>query len=376
MPPIENTETETTLREDIEAAITEHAEPAPEPEATPEPAPEAEAADAPEAEGDETAEGDEAADGRVRDEKGRFVSKKADAPAGAADAEAGEPPAEVPVPTAAPAGPPSPAERPPQSWKPLAREHWATLPTEVRQEVLRREQETQRVLQESAQARKSHSEFQEAIRPYEAMIRAEAGDPVRAVSGLLQTAFQLRTAPPLQKAQIVATLMQGYGVPVEALDAVLSGQAQAYQAPPGPVADPRVDQLFQKLEQAEQARRATATQSAQAMMEEFAGQHEFFEDVREDMGVLMEVAARQGQKLTLKTAYDRALTLREDLQKIIKQREAAKSAVSAKAQAQRAKAASSSVKSAPTVTPSRSSDDTTLREDIELTIKELSGRAR
>jgi hypothetical protein len=364
----ETTETEPSLRDDIEASLAEltAAE-------TPEPAPVAEETNPTDDESEPSSSQ------RERDAAGRFAKKTAAGPAGAVEPVAEGKPAEVAP--AAPAGAPvaapapvvaEPAEKAPQSWKPLAREHWTKLPPEVRQEVVRREQETNRVLQESATARRTHAEFQEAIRPFEAMIRSEAGDPIRGIQNLLGFAYNLRTGSPTQKAQLLASAIQGYGVDIEALASALDGQPQAQrqQAP----YDPRVDQLYQRLEQAEQARQQAAVQAASAQLEDAASRFEFFEDLRYDMADYMDLKARQGQKVTLQQAYERTLALSDEHQKIVKQREAAKNVVSASAQTQRARVASSSLRSAPAVAPPRSKENTSLREDLEETMRELQGR--
>lgn len=359
---------ETSLRDDIEASLAELSGPA----ETPEPAAEPEPSDSP------VEETEAQRVERERDEKGRFKAKAA-SPAGAAEPAAPVKPAEVapaasagaPVPEPAPAEVP---ERAPQSWKPLAREHWAKLPSEVRQEVARREQDHNRLLQETAQARKGYSEFQEVIRPFEAMIRAEAGDPIRGIQGLLGTAYNLRTGAPQQKAQIIAGLIQGYGVSVEDLANVLEGQPVAAQAPRGPVQDPRVDQLWQKLEQAEQSRQQMVTEQARSQLEDARARLEFFDDLRPDIADVLEIATKRGQKMTVDQAYAKALALSEDHQKILRQREQAKRVTAASAQSQRARTAASSVRSSPAVTPPRSRAGTSLREDIEDAMRELQGR--
>jgi hypothetical protein len=368
---------ETSLREDLEASMAELSTPEAEPVV--ESVHEANGND----EGGEEGGEESAPPAREgRDNKGRFAPKKAAAPVGAADPAAGAKPAETAAPPVAPTGQPvpgaevkaEPAERPPQSWKPLAREHWAVLPQEVRAEVVRREQEVSRVLQESAQARRAADQFHEAVRPYEQMIRAEAGDPIRAISGLLQTAYQLRNAPPNDRAKILAQLVHGYGVPIDALDAALAGQPMAQQGHQPAPYDPRVDQLMQRLEQAENQRKAAVFESAQASVQEFAGDKEFFEDLREDIADVLELAAKRKQKMSLSDAYERAVALRPDIQKIVSQREAAKSAAKAQASTQRSRVAASSIRSAPAVAPPRSSDGTSLREDIETAMRELQGR--
>lgn len=369
---VETTETETSLRDDIMASMEELSaaetpaetpEPSPEPTETPDEAP--------------AGETEAARVERERDEKGRF-KRTAAGPTGAVEPPAGEQPAEVaPAPPAGTpvvpeAKPAEPVERAPQSWKPLAREHWGKLPPEVRQEVQRREQDHNRLLQETATARRTHESFQEAIRPFEAMIRAEAGDPMRGIQNLLGFAYSLRTGSPQQKASLIAGAIQSYGVDIETLASALDGKVapQAQQ----PMYDPRVDQIYQTMQRAEQARQQYAVEAARTQIEEAASQFEFFEDLRPDIADYMALKSNQGQKITLKQAYERVLALSEDHQKIIRQREAAKNAASATAQTQRAKAAASSLKGSHTVTPPRSRENTSLREDLEETMRELQGR--
>jgi hypothetical protein len=363
---VETTETETSLRDDIEASMAELTAPA-----------EAEPVIADQEPVVEETSAERAQ--RERDEKGRFKSKTAAEPAGAAEPVAGEKPAGVaPAPPAGTPVTPAPAvvepvEKAPQSWKPLAREAWAKLPPEARQEVLRRETDHNRLLQETAEARRTHSQFQEVIRPFEAMIRAEAGDPMRGIGNLLGTAYQLRTGSPTQKAQIAAGIIQAYGVDIDTLAAALDGKA-APQGQPQPMYDPRVDQIYQQMQAAQQSRQQMAVEGARSQIEEAREQFEFFDDLRQDMADLIELKTKQGQKLTLKQAYERTLALSEDHQNIIRQREAGKRAAAASAQTQRAKAASSSVKSSHAVTPPRSREGTSLREDLEETMRELQSR--
>jgi hypothetical protein len=99
--------------------------------------------------------------------------------------------------------------------------------------------------------------------------------------------------------------------------------------------------------------RATSAQQKQAeaakSVQEVA-QEEFFEDVRQDMADLIEVAQRRGVALTLKDAYTRAVGLHPEISKVVSQRAAAAARTPAGA-TQRARAASSSVRSSPAVQP-------------------------
>lgn len=330
------------ITSDIRAAIsTVSEEPAPAPVETPAP----EAAPPPEAEVQavtpSTDEDKAKGEGRPRGPDGKFLPKEGE-PAPAAPTEAK--PAE-----AAPAVPEVKVPKAPQSWKPAAREEWAKAPPAIREEVLRREAEVQRVMQESSEARQGFQRVKEAIQPFEQMIRAEGGEPVQAIQGLLQTAYALRTAPPQHKAQMIANMVRSF-LPgregLELLDAALTpGAAQPQMAQPQmpqqPMRDPRVDQMLAQQSQQAQAR-------AQAALAEVQGE-EFFEDVREDMADIIEAGRKRGLDIDLRSAYNRAIRVNPDVAKVIEQREAAQRATSTGA-TQR-KAAATSVRSNPASPP-------------------------
>ncbi|HAM41749.1 MAG TPA: hypothetical protein DCP69_10565 [Candidatus Omnitrophica bacterium] len=265
-----------------------------------------------------------------------------------------------------------PAIKAPQSWKPLAREKWASIPAEVQAEVARREREVTTTLQEVAKTRKEHAEFAQTVAPYMGMIQAESSTPIQAVANLLQTAAALRTAPPAHKAQLVAQLVKQFGVPIDALDAALSGQAmpqgQAQQQyrPPEDTAK-IVEQVIAKRLEAVQASRAEKELST------FADSHEFFADVREDMADLIEVASRRNVAMTPEQAYTRAIALHPEIGDVLKQRDSAKASATAQATTQRAKAAASSVKSSPAA-GGNAAQPRGIREQLEAAAATLSGR--
>jgi hypothetical protein len=260
-----------------------------------------------------------------------------------------KPNGQPPTPTGQPAQPATPeAVRAPQSWKATTRELWGQVPAPVQAEIHRREREIASALQETAESRRVHAAFQQAVAPYEGMIRAEGGEPIRAVQSLLQTAAALRTAPPVHKAQLVAQLVKTFGVPIDALDAALSGQApqqgQAGMAPGG-YQDPRVDQLLAQISQANAQRSAALQAEVQAEVSSF--QPEFLDDVRDEMADILQVAAARGVKLSLEDAYNRAVLIHPEISQVLEQRKAASKAANASASMQRAKAAGSSVRSHP-----------------------------
>lgn len=239
----------------------------------------------------------------------------------------------------------------------------------------RREKEVAAALQEAAPARKFVQDFQAVVGPYEGMIRAEGGDPLRAVGNLLQTAAALRTAPPTHKAQLVANLVKTFGVPIDALDAALAGAAppngQAAQPGSAQYQDPRVDQLLARLEQATKHRQESQSQRYSAEVETWSKDKEFFDDVRDDMA--RAVQAYEG--LSLDQAYALALQLpqHKGIRDVLQQRQAAEAANASQASTQRARAAGSSLKTQPAGV-SLPKPSGSLRDDIEASIAALSGR--
>lgn len=300
-----------------------------------------------------------------RDEKGRFASKPKDAAPLGTKAPATTTP---PAPGTQTTTPPAPAEtsatlKAPQSWKPAAREKWASLPAETQAEVWRREREVQHVLQETAQARKLAESFDSTIRPYVPLFQAEGAEPLKAIGNMLQTVSVLARGQPQHKAQVVAQLVKAYGVDIAALDDALSGQAPKAAAPQE-FRDPRFDTLMQHLQSQQSQRAEMERQKAFREVESAAAEMEFLDDVRDDMADLMEVAARRGVELSLKDAYSRAVAMNPELSGILKQRDAAKAAETANAATQRTKAAASSVRNNPAPS-SREGPGDSIREHLE-----------
>lgn len=266
-------------------------------------------------------------------------------------------------------------DRPPQAWKAAQKAKWETLPPDVRQEVLRREHETTRVLNETAQVRQFTTQFQQAIQPYMARIQ-QVGNPIVAIQNLLAADHLLASGPKAQKAQYLARLIKDYGVDIHELDAALAGTA-----PVDPV-ESRVEQLLQERltpfqqyiaqqQQAEQARQRQTQESLAAqitaMSQDPAYPH--FEEVRDAMADIIEIQAKRGVSIDLKTAYNRAVAADPRIsQEIMQTRQAA----SANAQAQRALKASASVKGAPTGSVAGKPLDR--RGQIEAAIASLEGR--
>jgi hypothetical protein len=351
----------TSIREALEAAIeTPSSAPAPAPlePAAPASAPAAQAADSTPvpAAGQELsklAEGEkQGLQQRDRDEQGRFKPKAAEPLAEPEQPE--QQPAEgiTPGPKA---GPKVQQDRAPQSWRPDVREHWAQLPEPVRAEIQRREGEHQRVLQDTAEARKGYEAVMRVVQPYEAFIRAENSNPVQAIDNLMSTAARLRTGTAPEIAQMVAGIVSQFGIGrfgntfIEMLDGALAGQTPQ-QDPQQLALQQALDQrlaplqsMFQQFQQAQQAQQQRVVQQAQSEVEQFLTRAEFGNDVREEMADLIEAAQRRGQDMTIQDAYKKACMLNDNVRAVLQQRARANGAQQQTQAAQRARAAAVSV---------------------------------
>lgn len=226
---------------------------------------------------------------------------------------------------------PDPNDKPPESWKPSAREFWQKLPPEARAEVRRREADINQFVQQTAAKRKIADQFVETVSPYMGMIQSEGGNPISMVQDLLNTATFLRTGPPVQKAILVAKLVKDFGINIQDLDAALAGE----QIPEDPnakimqILDQRlapVNQLLQTVEQQRVQRDQSVSLEMDNEIAAFATdpKNEFFMDVKDEMADLVEMAAKRGRPITLQQAYDRAVAMDTEIQSAIRARVAAK----------------------------------------------------
>lgn len=360
---------DSSLRDDIEAAFADVEE-----VSTP-----AEGEQAPEG---ETPEQQETREQKARDEQGRFAKQEKQPRQGE---KASEQPQNAQQEQQRQVGQQPRAA--PASWRPLAKEAWGKLPAEVRDEVVRREGEVQRVLQETAPARHYVQRLGETIQPYAAMIRAEQEsrgeqyDPLRTVGSLLSTAALMRTGGPAQKAELFANLAMDYGLDFKMLDDAIVARMEGRQLPaqqgqqgqPAQFRDPRVDEMLARQEREAQAREQQQERQVVSRVEQWGSKKEFFGVLRYDMGILMDLEKERGVELTLDQAYERAAKHHPEVSKVLEQRAMAERARTANTATSRSRRASSSVRPEPTTRVRADKESTSLREDIEAAFEEASG---
>lgn len=229
----------------------------------------------------------EAKAARQRDPAGRFAATSVEgAASGAATEEA------QPVEAAA-----KPA---PGSWPKELRDSFGTLPPQVQEYMHKREADISRTINQYSGKAKFADSVTQILSPYEGILRADGAEPLGAINGLMKTYQVLRNAPPAQKAQAVAQMIQRFGV-----DLSLVGEdGNAGNS------DPHVTQLYEKVSQLEQqlVQRQHAEQQAEqthveSVIAEFAQNRPHFDAVKVHMGALMQA----GLAKDMSDAYDQAV---------------------------------------------------------------------
>lgn len=259
------------------------------------------------------------------------------------------------------AGPPKfPTPEPPQMPKSLKRElqqHWEMAPIELRQAVYQREVDFEKGISQYKTQAQQAAEILDEFKPYEWILRNENTSPKAAISSLLQTAAILRTGTPAQKAQAAAMTMQQFGIPIEAVQALLTGGSPINQPPS---LNPQYNELAQQVQQLQQYVSTTQQQQQQALenramsaIEQFASDPNnlHFEAVQDRMLTLLQAPGVLGdlsnmtEREKLQTAYDTAVRLDPVLSAQVLAQQQAK--IQARQQVNNAKSAAVMVNGAP-----------------------------
>lgn len=294
------------INADIRAAIEGASAPAPIPADAPEAAPPP--IIAPEAEPPQV-------DGRVRDATGKFAKQEGLAPTSET----------VQVAPATPAlaqEPPSETIPPPHSLKAAVKAAWDTYPVEIKQELVRIEQEAQKGKTEWSAKGERLNRFDAIVAPIQDRLTLSGIAP-DAYFAALSRADEMLRGPDKQNA--LAQLAQMYGIPLQGGRQPEPGQPQQQQAQI-PV-DPHIQALTQQVmglqqtlsqqqqltQQQEAQRQLAETQALQNDVEAFRKDNLYFDNVKDDMANLL----RSGLAENLEQAYEKACKIHPEVSQLL-----------------------------------------------------------
>lgn len=269
---------------------------------------------------------------RHRDDAGRFASKAKEDDKPPVEADVAQPAAEV-----------KPARKVPTSWKKDYWGHWEKLGSNPELAPLQdyiEQRETEFVKGVSAyrdEAMKAKA-LQDAVTPYMPVFQQFGVEPAQHVQSLLATHHALVTGTPEQKIAVLARAAAEYGVPLQAL----AGQGVDPQQMHALQELQTLRQTVGHLQMTQQQRDQMETQS---QIDAFKSNAPFFAEVRETMAGLLQ----SGHASDLKTAYEKACRLNDDVWAKVQAEQSAQAQREAAQRAQAKKAAAVSTRSsAPT----------------------------
>lgn len=270
-----------------------------------------------------------------------------------------------------------PSKRPPGSWTPAMREKWNTLPPDVQTYIHRREREISTGFNEIKAVKTWRDQFLNTVNPYQQVFTAEGGDVLGTVNNLLKTANVLYGGSQSQKVMAVATIIKNFGVDLPMLDAALAGQAPTDGGSNAGGGDANSIQAIIQRElqtalgpilRGQQSNDAQMDRDAESEIETFATdpKNEFFDDVKDTMADLLELAAKRSQKMDLSTAYNRAILMHSDIADIVNQRKVQDAARKTSEAAAAARRRAGGISGSRDVSPAGTNNETTtLRQDLE-----------
>jgi len=259
-------------------------------------------------------------------------------------------------------------EKAPASWTPAARENWSKIPAAAQAQITKREQQMSKYMQDTAPAKNFIKSFQKTIEPYQnAMMAAGVKDPMQVVGALMNNDNILRNGDTQTKADLVASMINKFGVDIETLDNILTGQPAPEQNTGGNHVQDMIRKemapfhnMMQQQEVNRQNEHHQIQQNAANEVQSFAHSNEFLNDVRGDMADLLDMAASRGQAMTMQEAYDKACALNPDISKVMDDRKILQNSQNA----MQKRNAASSVTGAPGGSGGSSSAGSSLRDQI------------
>jgi hypothetical protein len=277
-----------------------------------------------------------------------------DTPEPAAIDEAGS---EAPSPEADTKETDAPVDEAPNSLPPAAREAWKDVPDVVKSAVAKREKDFEAGIMKYAEGAKRAHGMDQMLQPYQSFTQMNGG-PGQTIKALLDTGSVLQMGTPTQKANTVANLINTFGIDIQALDGILSGQGIPQQTQQNNDVQQAVQQAvapYQQMMEQQKAQQAQAQQNQQTQigneLQQFAAANEFYKDVQGDMADILDMASARNMNLPLEEAYRRACLLNPEISGIIAARNSG-------AQVQKKRKAAVSISGNPGGTPGAKMPDT------------------
>lgn len=213
-------------------------------------------------------------------------------------------------------------DKAPSGWVPKLRERWAEVPPDIRQEILRREEASAKGVQQLQEQFAPAQGFVQALMPFIQEAANNKQDPTAYFNNVMQSERRLRVGTDVERFQALVEIAEGYGIPLRQTINDALGREVIPPINKNQNALPR--EVQQELEEArrfrqqyEQQQQSHVGKEEANAIAEFSKGNEFFEDVRDDMALLIE----SGRAKDLKEAYDQAVWVNPHTREIMMERQ-------------------------------------------------------
>lgn len=183
---------------------------------------------------------------------------------------------------------------PPASWTAAEKAHWPNLTRELQESFLRREGDWQKADSERANKLKGYEPIEAALAPVRQNLELNGVEPAQYVKQLVAADQYLRTNPN----EALQWLANQYGIDLNQMN-----MADQYQDPSYAPLVNEINQLKAEQAQFQRQQQAMEMERLNGEIAAFAAEHPHFEEVRQDMGALIQA----GRASDMKTAYDMAV---------------------------------------------------------------------
>lgn len=209
-------------------------------------------------------------------------------------------------------------DKAPSGWTPKAREEWAALPETVRQEILRRDEDSVKGIRQLQEQMAPYTQFAQTLDPFIREAISNRTDPGQYIGNVMQAERRLRSGTPEERFSSLVEIAESYGIPLRKIinDAVGQEIVPHPSLVPKTQLPPEVQRELEEAREFRQTMTQTQAQTNQKLIDDFKVDKEFFEDVRDDMAVLMEA----GRATTLQDAYDKACRMNSAVFDVIQER--------------------------------------------------------
>ena len=225
------------------------------------------------------------------------------------------------------------AARPPDSWSATAKSKWAELDPIAQAEIIKREADSLRGVNQMREKADYGSKIKEIINPYTPTLKAQGVDDATIISTLLNTYHQLTTADPKTKGQLLMQTAQQFGADMTGL----TGEPDPLQQHLNPLVQ-EITSLKQQIANQETQAKQQENKSMEMAIDKFASEvdetgqpkHPYMSNVMQEMIALMPLIGQSNPGASyseiLDQSYERAIWNNPETRALVQSRQAEQTA--------------------------------------------------